>query len=74
MKLIPFQLLFIVLLCCANAIFGQGSSIVDAGFAPVLDDFPTTAYTLARQSDGKTLVGGYFSTANGAPTTNIPQV
>ncbi|MCW5959046.1 MAG: VCBS repeat-containing protein [Pyrinomonadaceae bacterium] len=49
----------------ASNIHGQPPSQIDTSFAPVIEGFTGTVTAIAKQPDGKVLVGGYFLSANG---------
>jgi len=49
--------------------------VLDATFNPVLGGNPfSTVFALAVQGDGKILVGGWFTSVNGTPTTNLARL
>ncbi|MCC5844937.1 MAG: choice-of-anchor D domain-containing protein [Verrucomicrobia bacterium] len=52
--------------------FGQTAGTVDVDFDPDFDGFALAA--IARQPDGKLIVGGYFRNVNGYPRRNIARL
>lgn len=68
------SLLFILALLPAGAVF---SATLDPSFSPVLRDFGSSgagfssAYTSTVQADGKILVGGRFTVANGVARSGV---
>ncbi|HEX9962236.1 MAG TPA: FG-GAP-like repeat-containing protein, partial [Pyrinomonadaceae bacterium] len=71
MKKLLILLIVLFSISGARMVSGQGSDFVDPSFAPVIENFPSSVYTIVKQPDGKILTGGNFTLANNRPASNI---
>ena len=64
-KLTFFTLSLITLFLLVCPVMAQTNNLLDSSFVPSLENFTGAVNAVAKQPDGKILVGGYFLSANG---------